>query len=87
MDRRAFFGVAVGSAALLALGTGPSEASPAALPRLSPLLPPDDAAPAVATEADLSEARGEDVRWHRRRRVCTVYRSRPPRRVCRWVRY
>lgn len=86
MDRRAFFGVAVGSAALLALGTRPSQASPAALPRLSPLLSPDGSA-AVATEADLAEARIEDVRWHRRRRVCTVYRSRPPRRVCRWVRY
>jgi len=91
MDRRTallgLLGATVVTVAGAKLAVGTAEASPAALPRLTPLLPTDgEPQPAVATEVDLDTAQIEDVqvrcfrdRWGRL--IC----RRPWPRRCRWV--
>jgi hypothetical protein len=98
MDRRTallgLLGATVVTVAGAPLAFGTAGASPAALPRLTPLLPTDgEPQPAVATEADLDTARIEhvqqDCRWrqvgNRRQFVCSS-RSRPTQRPrCGWI--
>lgn len=68
MDRRFFVtALGAGAAALAFLRSGPSEAMPLTP---NPAASPSDAAPAVATDVDVENARPEEARYgfYRRRR-------------------